>query len=211
MFTGLIETVGTLSESRQRGNYRVLRISTPAPLEDVKLGESIACDGACLTVVSFDKQSFVVEASQESLRRSILADYLVGRRINLERALQMGGRLGGHLVSGHVDTVGAVDYMKQVGESWELAIRYEADYDPLVVGKGSIAINGISLTVNQCAQGWFAVNVIPLTYRETNVADLTAGGKVNLEFDLIGKYILKQTKSDKPSGLDMNKLLESGW
>jgi riboflavin synthase len=211
MFTGLIETVGKISDLRTRGNYRVMKVSSGLPHDDVQIGESIACDGACLTVVSADDRSFVVEASQESIKRTVLSEYGIGRRINLERALQVGGRLGGHFVSGHIDTVGVVDYLKEVGESRELAIKHDSQFDRLVVRKGSIAVNGVSLTVNQCRTGWFAVNLIPLTIAETNLGKVKAGAKVNLEFDLLGKYILKMIEPDDSTGLNMNRLLESGW
>jgi riboflavin synthase len=211
MFTGLIETVGTVAEVRSRGNYRVFGIESELPLDEIVLGESIACDGPCLTVVAVEAGRFVVEASQETLARTTLGGFASGRRLNLERALQVGSRLGGHFVSGHIDDAGTLEYARQVGESWELAVIYDPQFDPLVIEKGSIAINGVSLTVNACRTGRLTVNLIPHTYEATALRYVAPGGKVNLEFDLIGKYIIKMSRGKESGGLTKDKLLESGW
>jgi len=211
MFTGLIETVGEVTALKQRGNYRVLSIRSALPEDELRIGESIACSGPCLTVVAFEKDIFVVEASQETVARTTLADSSVGTRLNLERALEVGSRLGGHFVSGHIDDTGSLEYGRRVGESWEFAVTYDRRFDPLVIEKGSIAIDGVSLTVNTCRSGWLSVNVIPHTMQATTLGDLKPGGKLNLEFDLIGKYILRMSRSGHPDGLTKDKLLESGW
>ena len=211
MFTGIIETVGTIKDLRTRGNYRVLTIASSLPLDQIQLGESIACDGSCLTVVAVNKDAFVVEASQETIARTTLGAYKTGQKINLERALAVGSRLGGHFVSGHIDDTGTVDYIRPVGESIELAIGYDSRFDPFVIEKGSIAINGVSLTVNQCRPGWFAVNIIPHTVKATTLTDIKAGDRLNLEFDLIGKYIVKMAGGKNTTGLTKDKLFESGW
>ncbi len=210
MFTGIIEDIGTLERLEGRGNYRVLTIGARfcAELTD---GESVCCDGACLTVVKFDQKSFVVEASQETAARTILGSYRVGSRINLERSLKVNGRLGGHLVSGHIDTRGTVEYMKPVGESLELMIGYDSRYDALVIEKGSIAINGVSLTVNTVRSGACSVNIIPFTVKETSLGRLQSGGQVNLEFDMIGKYVARMSGLTHKSGVTLDKLHESGW
>ena len=143
MFTGLIETVGTVAGIRRRGNYLVLTIASELPLEQIRIGESIACDGPCLTVVVVEKEGFVVEASQETIEKTTLAGVRQGDRINLERALQVGSRLGGHFVSGHIDDTARVDRLRQIGESWELAVAFNTRFDRLVIEKGSIAINGV--------------------------------------------------------------------
>ena len=127
MFTGLIETMGKVRKIEERSNYKVFTVRAVFDDEPLKIGESIACDGACLTVVAFDDDEFMVEASQESLKRSILDDYRVGSKINLERAMKVGDRLGGHFVSGHVDSVGNVDYLKQIGDSFELAVSFDTE------------------------------------------------------------------------------------
>ena len=211
MFTGLIETVGTIKELRTRGDYRILSVAGAFANDNPAPGESIACDGACLTVVSIDKELFEVEASQETARHTILNSYTVGSRINLERALKAGGRLGGHFVSGHVDDAGVVDYVRPVGQSLELAVRFDPHFDNLVIDKGSIAINGVSLTVNACRLGWFNVNLIPYTVKETTLGLLQSGHRVNLEFDMIGKYVLKIQEHNANNTLTREKLIESGW
>ena len=211
MFTGLIETVGTIKELRTRGDYRILSVAGAFANDNPAPGESIACDGACLTVVSIDKELFEVEASRETARRTILNGYTVGSRINLERALKVGSRLGGHFVSGHVDDAGVVDYVRPVGQSLELAVRFDPHFDKLVIDKGSIAINGVSLTVNACRPGWFNVNLIPFTVKETTLGLLQGGHRVNLEFDMIGKYVLKIQENRTSNALTREKLIESGW
>ena len=211
MFTGLIERVGIVGAISNRGNYRILRLTTADTFGPLDLGESVACDGACLTVVESDKGTFVVEASQETIERTILSSYTIGAGINLERALQAGSRLGGHFVTGHVDAIGLVQEFRQVGESWELAVGFAREHDRLVVEKGSIAINGVSLTVNRCEPGRFLVNLIPYTLQATTLGQLRVGGRVNLEFDLLGKYILKAVGAVAPVGLTMDKLHENGW
>ncbi|MFZ5979180.1 MAG: riboflavin synthase [Candidatus Zixiibacteriota bacterium] len=211
MFTGLIETVGTLKELKNRDNYKILTVLSNIPADEIKLGESIACDGVCLTVVEIQKDAFVVEASQETVARSVLASYRPGARINLERALRVGDRLGGHFVSGHIDDTGTVDYLKPVGESRELAVKYDTAHDIYVVEKGSVAINGLSLTVNTCRPGWFGVNLIPHTVKATTIGTLKSGDRVNLEFDLIGKYVVKINDHNNKKGLTKDFLRESGW
>jgi riboflavin synthase len=211
MFTGLIETVGTIKGLKARGNYKVLTIGSSLPPDQLQIGESIACDGPCLTVVEVGKGVFDVEASQETLARTTLGGLRNGSRINLERALQVGSRLGGHFVSGHIDETGTVETLRSIGESWELAVRFDTAFDGYVIEKGSIAINGVSLTINTCRPGWFSVNIIPHTIKSTTLGDLRAGGKVNLEFDMIGKYIVKMTAHKSNAGLTKDKLFESGW
>jgi riboflavin synthase len=211
MFTGLIETVGTLTATRPRGNYKILRILSAFDSKDIEIGESIACDGACLTVVAIQPDAVELEASQETITRTILGGYRIGTAINLERALKVGDRLGGHFVSGHIDDTGVVDYLKPVGESLELAVKFDPSFNNLVVDKGSISINGVSLTVNECRDRWCTVNLIPHTARSTNLEKLRTGAGVNIEFDLIGKYVTKTTGNSKQSGLTFEKLIENGW
>ena len=211
MFTGLIQTVGTLRQITSRDNYRILSIQASLAGENLEIGESISCDGACLTVTAFSKSSFEVEASHESVARTIISDYRSGSLINLERALAVGQRMGGHMVSGHIDDTGRVDRLKQIGQSWELAVTFGTDYDNLVVEKGSVAINGVSLTINRCDSGWLTVNVIPHTISQTTLGKLKKGDRVNVEFDIIGKYIAKMMHSENKNSLTIEKLRESGW
>lgn len=210
MFTGLIEAVGTIQQIGSRGNYRVLTIVAPFA-DDLAGGESIACDGACLTVINKSKTTFTVEASQETGARTILGTYKVGSKINLERAVRADSRLGGHMVAGHVDTAGTVHCLKPIGESLELAITFDKNFDMYVIEKGSIAINGVSLTINAVEPGRFTVNLIPYTVGLTTLGELKSGDKVNLEFDMIGKYIVKMSQAYQQRGLTLDKLRESGW
>lgn len=211
MFTGLIETTGQLLSIRPRSNYKLLSIQAQFDSGEIVPGESIACDGVCLTVVSFSQGEFVVEASQETTACSIVRNYKTGHRINLERALKVGDRLGGHFVSGHVDCIGKISMAKTLGDSFRLEVNHGSRFDPLVIEKGSIAINGLSLTVNKCRSGWLSVNIIPHTIKETTIGDLTKGEDVNLEFDMIGKYVTRLSGDKQNSGLTLDKLKESGW
>lgn len=211
MFTGLIETIGTLSDIRSRGNYRILRITTPEGFGPLSVGESISCDGACLTVVEFSPGVFTVEASQETGDRTILSSYRHGSSINLERALKVGDRLGGHFVTGHVDTVGQVSGIRSIGESVEIGVRFDREFGQLVVEKGSVALNGVSLTVNQCTSESLSVNIIPHTLIATTLGGLTVDSPVNIEFDMLGKYLLKAAGVKESGGLKLEKLLSSGW
>lgn len=211
MFTGLVETKGKINEITRRGDYKILVVASSIDTGEIVIGESIACDGACLTVVKIGRDSFSVEASAETMERTKVGQYARGSVINLERAVRMGDRLGGHLVSGHVDDVGKVEHVRRVGRSIELAITFDRKHDPLVIDKGSIAIDGVSLTVNSVQPGRLVVNLIPHTSGATTLADLRAGESVNLEFDMIGKYILKSGRSLKAPALTKKKLFESGW
>jgi len=211
VFTGLVETVGKVAQIKSRGNYRILMIESAIDSGEIAVGESIACDGACLTVVDITSGSFVVEASQETVARTILAGYRVGSQVNLERSLKLGSRLGGHFVSGHVDDTGTVDCCRPAGESLELALMYNPVYDRLVIEKGSIAINGVSLTVNTCRSGWCSTNLVPHTVKSTNLGSLRSQERINLEFDMIGKYVARMLDKENKPGLTIEKFKESGW
>ena len=211
MFTGLIETVGTISDVKVRSNYRVLRIASSLPTSEIEIGESIACSGPCLTVTQVERDWFEVEMSQETLERIVVSKYETGRLLNLERALRVGDRLGGHFVSGHIDGTGNVEYLRPIGDSLELAVNFDVGFDPLVVEKGSIAVDGVSLTVNSVNKGRFTVNLIPHSFSATTLSGVKAGEGVNLEYDLIGKYMLKFSDSARPEGVSVDALIKSGW
>jgi len=155
------------------------------------LGESVAIDGACLTVVAFDATGFDVEATPETLARTTLAGRRPGSRVNVERALQLGGRLGGHLVTGHVDATGTVRGFSRAGEAVIGELSYPAELAPFLVEKGSVAVDGVSLTVNEVGGEAFSVYLIPHTLEVTTLGERQPGDRVNLETDLIGKYVVR--------------------
>ncbi|OIP89706.1 MAG: riboflavin synthase subunit alpha [Syntrophobacteraceae bacterium CG2_30_61_12] len=191
MFTGLIEGTGRLVRIDGRGPDAKLVITAEYAIEHLVLGESIAVDGACLTVASFDQRGFTVDVSAETLRRTTLGGKTPGARFNLERALRLGDRLGGHLVAGHVDGVGTLIERFPEGRSWRLSFRVAPTLTRYLIEKGSVAVNGISLTVNGCEAESFHVNIIPHTGGATTIGDWKIGDRVNLETDLIGKYVEK--------------------
>ncbi len=211
MFTGIIETVGEITAIEEKGNYRHLTIRPEKKMDNIELGESISIDGCCLTVTDWKKDVFTVEASQETLRLTIVGQYKIGHRVNLERALLASSRLGGHIVAGHVDCIGTISRRRKIGNSIELAVKYPEEFDDYLVTKGSVAISGISLTVNEIKGGIFTVNVIPFTRKETTTDFFKVGAKVNLEFDILGKYAVKLIKKGNKDKLTIDKFIESGW
>jgi riboflavin synthase len=191
MFTGLIEGMGTLVRTDHRGPDAQMVIRAQFALDGLTLGESVAVDGACLTVTTFQGDLFTVDVSAETLSRTTLGRKAPGSRFNLERALRLGDRLGGHLVTGHVDGIGVLKERTAEGRSWRLVFHVPRALARYIIAKGSIAVNGVSLTVNGCVEERFAVNIVPHTAQVTTVTDLQVGTEVNLETDLIGKYVEK--------------------
>jgi riboflavin synthase len=189
MFTGLIQGKGRVESVDVRGAETRLKIRALFDLAAIKLGESIAVNGACLTVETFGEGWFTVYASAETLRHTSLGSLKTGSTVNLERALALGDRLGGHMVSGHVDCLATVAEITPAGESRVYALSFPPEFGALVVPKGSVALDGISLTVNDCGPEQLSVNIIPATQRETTISGWTPGTKVNMETDLIGKYV----------------------
>lgn len=197
MFTGIISGLGRITDAAPLGtdasHGKRLTISTPAAyLADVQLGDSIALNGACMTVTTLDGDRFTIDISAESLARTAGLD-ASGVAVNLEKALRAHDRLGGHLVAGHVDGLGEVTHFAPVGESWELRVRAPRELARFLAYKGSITVNGVSLTVNRVADApaacEFSINLIPHTLRETTLGDLEPGARVNLEVDLIARYV----------------------
>jgi riboflavin synthase len=211
MFTGIIETIGTVKKIKSRGNYKILTLAPEKEFVDLVMGESIAVDGCCLTLIAFDKKSFTVEASQETVRLTILSKYKIGDKVNLERALQPSGRLGGHFVSGHIDCTGKIEGLNKIGDSLEVVVQFPEEFGVYLVEKGSITINGISLTVNRIVDSTFSVNLIPFTQAETTINKFKKENIVNLEFDILGKYVARFLGKDKKSNVTIDKLIESGW
>jgi len=188
MFSGIVADVGTIIRSEDRAGGLRLAVETHVlGMDDVALGDSIAVNGVCLTVVSKEARAFTVDVSRETLSCTVGLERQ-GARVNLEKALRLSDRLGGHLVSGHVDGVGEVVAFTDLGESWKLTVRSPQDLAKYIAGKGSITINGVSLTVNRVAGREFDVNLIPHTLAVTTLGELQAGAKVNLEADLIARY-----------------------
>ena len=189
MFTGLIETTGQLKEIRRQGQEARLWMKPRTPFTELRQGESISVNGACLTVEDFSGGVFAAYASQETLAATNLSRLRRGNEVNLERALAIGDRLGGHFVSGHVDCLGEVESVTTAGESRKVRIVFPDSWSPFVVDKGSVALDGISLTVTDCGSGFLEVNLIPATYAQTTAETWSRSSQVNLEFDIIGKYV----------------------
>lgn len=197
MFTGIITAIGTVTEVARSGDLQV-RIACPYDPATITIGASIACSGVCLTVVERGGAPgdawFAVDVSGETVECTIPGMWLVGRRLNLETALKVGDELGGHIVTGHVDTVGEVVLVRVEGGSTRLAIRAPAEFAPYIAAKGSITVDGVSLTVNH-VRDWpdgscdFALNIIPHTGEVTTLGALTEGDKVNLEIDVLARYL----------------------
>ena len=185
MFTGIVEETGRVAS---RSDYR-LTVNAEVALSEVKLGDSIAVNGACLTVVEFDAGSFGVDLAPETLRRTSLGQVKPGGAVNLERALAAGGRMGGHIVQGHVDGAGVITAITPEADCWMVEIEAPSDLTPYIVEKGFIAVDGISLTVVQIRQRRFTISVIPFTMGQTNLRERAAGDRVNLEADILAKYV----------------------
>ncbi|HIA03937.1 MAG TPA: riboflavin synthase [Myxococcales bacterium] len=191
MFTGIVEGIGTIAaiESVEKGVR--LSIDAPFDLSDCGIGDSIAIDGCCLTATAIDGSVFYVEATAETLACTTMGQLSAGSRVNLERAMCWGGRIDGHLVQGHVDGTGTIQSMNSVGDATELLIAIPAEMTDFLVEKGSIAVDGISLTVNGVNEHGFHVMIIPHTTHSTTLCEKAVGAPVNLETDIIGKYVVK--------------------
>ena len=191
MFTGIVTDVGRVLEIADGGSRR-LTIGTRLPLADVPLGSSIATSGICFSAIDKGDDWFTVEASGATLEVTTAGDWLVGETVNLERSLRIGDELGGHIVFGHVDAVGEILALEPAGESYRLEVRVPKSLAPLIAVKGSIAVDGISLTVNEADADRFAVNVIPHTWRATNLCEREPGDRVNVEIDMLARYVARQ-------------------
>lgn len=189
MFTGIIQCTGILSGIVRTGDERRFTIRPESPFAAMQDGESIAHNGVCLSVESHTAEEYVVYASAETVNRSTLGALSTGDEVNLERALALGDRLGGHLVSGHVDCVARVRRLIPAGASLRVELSYPAAYAPEVISKGSVCLDGISLTINDCGRDSLQVNVIPDTQKRTTVRHWRPGTAVNMETDVIGKYV----------------------
>ncbi len=213
MFTGIIQDIGKIELLRHYGENIEFTIFTGKLAADIRIGDSVAISGVCLTATAVDQKprQFTVSAVGETLSRSALRELRQGDEVNLELALQPTDRLGGHFVQGHVDAVGRCVSVRQRSGSHELQFEFPREFAPYLVDKGSIAIDGVSLTVYDVTDTQFAVSVIPHTWEQTTLRSITSGTTVNLEFDLLAKYIAKQASARNGDAITEAKLREYGY
>ncbi len=218
MFTGIIEGIGRIAGKRTAGGGMVFDLEAGFDLEDPEEGESIAVNGVCLTAYSIRGRRFSADVSPETLSRTKLGSLGPGDQVNLERALKLSDRLGGHLVSGHVDCMATVTLCKETGRYTIFSFSIPREQERYIIEKGSITIDGVSLTVNSCGPGVFAVSIIPHTLKVTTLGELKVGSKVNIEVDLIGKYVEKLLSprtgpeaGDSGEGLNPDFLAKHGF
>lgn len=213
MFTGLIEEVGIMAGAIYGGTSMKLTIRAEKVLENLKIGDSISTNGVCLTVSSFTDSTFTADVMPETIRKTNLGKLKTGMGVNLERALKVSDRLGGHIVSGHVDGTGKIRDVKAEENATWIIIEASADVIKYVIPRGSIAIDGTSLTVVEVVDNYFRVSIIPITKEETNLLNKKIGDEVNLECDIIGKYVERflTFKEDKNKTIDIKFLAENGF
>jgi riboflavin synthase len=219
MFTGIIEVVGRVAQIERGGEAIRLTVSAGQIAEDVTLGESVAINGVCLTVTDIRPPHIGFDAVYETVRKTSLSSLQVGDNLNLERALPIGGRLGGHLVQGHVDGVGRIASLRPIGNSWFVYVDAAPELMRYIVTKGSVAVDGISLTVAESEDRTFALSIIPHTWENTTLRDKRAGDPVNIECDILGKYVEKliggylagADRMAERSGVTMELLARSGY
>ena len=218
MFTGIIEGSGTLAAIQTGAQIGRITISADFDLSDTRIGDSVAVNGACLTVTSLQGRRFTVDISPETISKTTFGQANIGQRLNLERALRLSGRLDGHLVSGHVDGVGRLESRTPAGNAVLLAFSAPRALTDYMIDKGSVAVDGVSLTINHCHADGFEVSIIPHTARMTTIGFKEIGQPVNLETDLIGKYVKKFLKPDQPAstadtvkGVDLTLLAKAGF
>jgi riboflavin synthase, alpha subunit len=208
MFTGIVEDIGTVKELKPQKEEVLFTIQPKnIDVKEIRLGDSISVSGTCLTVTLIGGNTFTVEASHETLKRTNLSKLGVGSRVNLERSLRLGDRLGGHIVNGHVDGVGKVESAQERGKSVEFWFSLPEELSKYIVEKGSIAIDGVSLTINEVIGNRFSVNIIPYTQEATIFADMKSGDYVNIECDIIGKYVEKFVAGKEPKK-DISEIFE---
>jgi riboflavin synthase len=190
MFTGIIETLGLISEIQQDGDNLHITV-TSSITSELKIDQSVAHNGVCLTVVALNDNQYTVTAIKETLDKTNLSNWKKGDLINLERAMKLGDRLDGHIVQGHVDQVGFCKSIQEANGSWYFSFEYDSALNNITIEKGSITINGVSLTVVNSKANEFSVAIIPYTFEHTNFNSFEIGTKVNLEFDVVGKYVAR--------------------
>ena len=214
MFTGLIEDLGTIRDLSTSAEQAKLTVATSLPMQEIKLGESIAVNGVCLTVTDYGNGSFTADVSPETLRCTSLGRLPGRSRVNLERAVRLSDRLGGHLVTGHVDGLARIAERRQSENAWLFRFLADRSICSFLVAKGSVAIDGISLTVNEVDDVSFGVSIIPHTLAMTTLQERKVGDEVNVETDLIGKYVarfLSSANTEKPQGITLDALAKHGF
>ena len=210
MFTGIIQEIGTIQRISLGEAYR-LKIKAEKVLEGIELGDSISVDGTCLTVVDFDKSGFDVDAMPETIEKTTLKFFQIGSKVNLEASLRMGDKLGGHWVLGHVDGTGKILNTTKVGNSVVYEISIPRELSKYLVPKGSVAVDGISLTIIECGEESLKIGVIPHTRENTTLGKKGVGTYVNLETDVLGKYIYRYMKGASEGGVTEEHLREAGF
>ena len=220
MFTGIIEGLGTITAIRPAGKARKMTIDSDFALQGTAIGDSVAVNGACLTAVRVESKRFEVDLSPETVSKTTFGSARVGERVNLERALRLSDRLDGHLVSGHIDGVGAIVHRKTTANAILVTIGVPENLTRYMIEKGSVAVDGISLTINRIDTGSFEVSIIPLTAQKTTIQAKKTGDPVNIETDMLGKYVerfvagergRKGAPDEKNQSLDRQFLLKSGF
>ena len=211
MFTGIVEDQGKVLKVELRGQEKRLTIELPAELTEIQVSDSINVNGACLTVVEKRGQMIRVDLSSETLQKTTFSDVGGGEKVNLERALKLSGRLGGHIVTGHIDGVGIIVDRREGSGFLHLTIRIPKDVSKYTVQKGSLAVDGISLTVNECTNEEVGVTLIPYTLSKTTLTGKRVGDRVNVEVDILAKYVEKMLGRGTPGQLDFAFLKEHGF
>ena len=210
MFTGIIEDLGTIAAIDRMSGRWEFSLRTALSLSGIHEGDSIAVDGVCLTVTKVGQETFSADASLETLNVTTLSNKTVNDRVNLERAMRADSRFGGHIVMGHVDATGEIERISKAGDSIQYTIRIPEEISRYIVRKGSVAVDGISLTVNEQSATTFTVNVIPYTASQTTIVHRVLGDKVNIETDILGRYVENFLKGQK-EGVDLDFLYRYGY
>ncbi|MFO7931060.1 MAG: riboflavin synthase [Thermodesulfobacteriota bacterium] len=216
MFTGIIESLGTITDIRPEKAGRKITVSTGFDMSGTRTGDSISVDGACLTAVEISESGFSADVSPETLKKSTLCNARPGGRVNLERALRLSDRLDGHLVSGHIDGMAKILYRNDLGGTLAVGFEVPENLSRYMIPKGSVAVDGISLTINTCSARGFEIALIPHTAKITTIGLKNPGDWVNIETDMIGKYVEKFLKGEKTGdsagrGIDMEFLTKTGF
>jgi len=212
MFTGLVESVGKVARVSTRGKVKRITLSVPAALNDLKAGDSLAVSGTCLTVVEVKKGEVTLEAVPETLSRTTLGKLRTGSKLNLERAVRADSRLGGHFVQGHVDGVGKITAIRRLGETWVVAISAPGEILKGLVLKGSVALDGVSLTISEVSGDGFGVVLVPHTLKHTTLGSWKEGGEVNIEGDILSKYVARHlTPGARTGSLAEKRELTLEW